>query len=190
LVLQETRKSDKNNVKECEEKLKQNHDLKQLEALLNELPYFKDFQFENKMQVSSLLNLFKFTQIALINSLYCYKDATDRSLLLKGTLIHLIKSDDEFNDFKNRVTDTIIPLKKSITEFWIINNLKFLHCKLEMIKKDFKEKNIFYFYTTPDFKLFRLEVLLDRDKLKLKREYINRDYYWFNAFNGISDNYD
>lgn len=57
------------------------------------------------------------------------------------------------------------------------NNLKFIKGKLEQIKSDIQNENIFYFYTFPDFRLYKFIVDYKNGKIHLQKELINWPFF-------------
>ncbi len=154
-------------------------DIKKLENLINNLKLFDNYEISSSYHNNILKELFILTQVNFLMysgyGNYYYDN---------------MQSVDDIFTYKNviQVKDTSDIKKRQWTPYKIMNkwqkdNINFIMTKLEIIEKEIKEPNIFYFITD-DNKLFRLEVNIINGKIKLKKEYINKhfmqlDPVWF-----------
>ncbi|MCH8904999.1 MAG: hypothetical protein IIA45_13920 [Bacteroidetes bacterium] len=106
--------------------------------------------------------------------------------------IPLAKSEDEVRQYYLLNGKRAYPIndtdsRQEIKLYFTLENKKYLKQKISAIKKDYFEDNVFYFYSLPDIKLFRLEIRYDKLKgYSLIGEYMNHQFIWPN-FNHVTE---
>ncbi len=146
--------------------------IKTLEDLVNNLEVFENFDLDSKYHKKILNELLILTQIAQdywdINHVEC--EFVDFKFVY-SRIIH-INSKDEINELKK-----LLIIENSENK-WKKDNKNFIKNLLPQIENEYRSKNIFYYYTKPDLKLFKFTVDIIDDKIILEKEYINWQYKW------------
>ena len=122
-------------------------------------------QIENEEDVVSFIELVNNDYIEDVPLAKSYKEIR-QGYLFNGEMAYPLYNTDPKEQLKLHFT---------------AENKKFLRKKTDTIKKDYLEDNVFYFYSLPDIKLFRLEIRFDKLKgYSLSGEYMNHQFIWPN----------
>lgn len=160
-------------------------DIKSLEILINNMSII---QQNRDVALNIIKQLYK---VCIIKTINWYPNRYNEYMTWKyfNKLIFEIDSKDDLDSFQNSfygVRGVInSPSKISLVNKWNIDNNKFLIGKINSIKEDYFQDDVFYFYTYPDKKLFKLTIEENNGKYILSSEFINKEYMWLDAENGI-----
>jgi len=93
---------------------------------------------------------------------------------------------DRFEYNKSFNIDEYPNLKLSL--YWHHQNKKFLSEKIPDLKEHLKEEGSFIFITNfPETKVFLYNISVQKGKVIIKENYINKDYYWSHPYFGIQE---
>jgi len=168
---------------EFQKGFKKQDDILELENIVNKMEFFDNFNLKNKYQIELLKKLFIITQMQVLtlsenNFIHDYQ-------YLKSSFnmqeVFEIKNDSSYNKYKNIIENEISLTNNNLLYYyWHKNNRRFLSNNLDILKEEYRKKNVFYFYTLPDLMLFKLIVEIKDDKIKLKKEHVNKEHLFFN----------
>ncbi len=193
--------------------MKQRSDIKKLEDLVNNIGITNKDNIDKRLLTQSCTNnykslykiikeLFIITQMqtlnssCLSNSIYnnplSFNNIYEIKNLYDLKMFNLLISDTVSYNInllcKKTVSDDFIPLR----EYWDLLNKRFLSEKINEIRKEIVKPNdtVSYFYSYPDLKLMKLKIIdTGNGKIKLEKDYINKEYLWMDSFFGIPINY-
>jgi len=162
--------------------------LKRLEKIINNMNVFKNFEITNFKQVDLLT---KIVLITLIQPLSIDPNDIDFNLGYINENFRLnniikIKNQESLNYFKEEIEEEVYNDGNFVRIKWDKENKDFLKSNFNYIESDYLNPNIFYFYSYDDLKLIKIIIEIDEVKeIKIKIEYINKEYLWFNNKNVI-----
>jgi len=168
------------------ENVKKGNDIIELDSIINELSFFEDFSFNNKVQIDVLKKLIIYTQILplTIND-YNYKFLNNQLQVFNNKNVFEIKTYKDFKVFKSYLDysdDSFFKIKCFYDGIWIRENQKYLSNISSSIEKDYKNENVFYFYTLYDLKVLRFEIIYENNIFTIKKEHLNPQFLMFSSY--------
>lgn len=177
--LHDLRKSDTS----YQSSLKKANDIYTLQKFINSSPFFIDFDLNNEKQVDILKKLFVLTQLELANYLNKYDEHEFVYFRMNMLNVREISSKLDYKFFEENLDRRID--RNKIFNKWFSANKNYLKSVLPEIKADYLNKNVFYFYTEPDFKLMKLMINNNSGKIELSKKYFNPEYIWIHPYTQI-----
>lgn len=160
--------------------------LTEIENIVNNMDVFKNFSLKNSYQVGLLKEFLFITRMSTLN--YDENNTTDMTLsMFNFNSIGNITTEN-FYEFEKCIDYLNLDYdKKNLVSYWKHQNSIFLTEKKPMLKENLKEKGSFILFTRfPETKVFLYNISVKNHKIKLKETYINKNYYWFHPYYGIS----
>lgn len=159
-------------------------DMTELERIVNTLDIFKQLDLKNKLQVKTLKRLFMLTQMDVLTYSQNGFGSVGNVEIQSQVDINSLKMKTDTSLYRHFPGGIVYPNK--VYKYWSEKNFEFIQSKIPEIEKDYQKENVFYFYSIPDFKLFRFEVNVDEEGyIHLSKEHLNKEYLWFDVDNAI-----
>jgi len=168
-----------------EDYYKDSKDLNELQKVINNLSYFRNFSIKDKKKLLVLKKIIVFTQLQLLLD---YRTASMSDFMTQFDLSYYneIENVQSFQEFKQNIIEKNSVIGDSeISILWTIQNKTFLKNYIDSIENDYLIENVFFVYNYYDYLVGKFVISnTDDGGLRIEKEILNKEFLRFSPNKG------